>query len=126
MKRRKQNNNSSPQERAGISLVLLLSEPRYLDAKLLAKLVEKGKMGPVVRLMPTSTAVQVRTKGEPMLIDGPFAETKEQFLGFYIVDCESIDEAIATARSLPTIGTIFEVRPVKLFFPGNGLKQYEA
>ena len=87
------------------------------------KLVEQGRMGPVVRLMPTSTAVQVRTKGEPMLIDGPFAETKEQFLGFYIVDCETIEEAIAVARSLPSIGTIFEVRPVKLFFPGNGLKQ---
>jgi len=87
------------------------------------QLVEQGRMGPVVRLMPTSTAVQVRTKGEPMLIDGPFAETKEQFLGFYIVDCETIEEAIAVARSLPSIGTIFEVRPVKLFFPGNGLKQ---
>lgn len=54
------------------------------------KLAAQGKLGPVARLMPTSTAVQLRTNGEPLVIDGPFAETKEQLLGFYLVDCESI------------------------------------
>ena len=91
-----------------------------------AKLTAKNKLGPCVRLHPTSTAVQLRTAGQPMLIDGPFAETKEQFLGFYIVDCESSEEAVEIARSLPSIGTVFEIRPVKLFFPGNGLAQVTA
>jgi len=87
------------------------------------KLSARGKLGPVVRLMPTKTAKQLRTAGGPLLVDGPFAETKEQLLGFYVVDCESYEEAEAVARSLPSVNTIFEIRPVKLFFPGNGLKE---
>lgn len=90
--------------------------------KIHEKLAAKGKLGPVVRLMPTATAVQLRTAGGPMIVDGPFAETKEQFLGFYIVDCDSTEEAIEIARSLPSIGTVFEIRPVKLFFPGGEVK----
>jgi hypothetical protein len=71
--------------------------------------------------MPTTTAVQLRTSNTPHVIDGPFTETKEQLLGFYIVDCKSLEEAIAVARSLPSVRTIFEIRPVKLFFPGGEL-----
>lgn len=87
------------------------------------KLVAQNQLGPAVRLMPTSTAVQVRTDGQPLLTDGPFAETKEQLLGFYIVDCESIEAAVEIARSLPSIGSVFEVRPVKLYFPDRIRKQ---
>ena len=83
------------------------------------QLGEQGRLGPVVRLMPTTTAVQLRTSTAPHVIDGPFAETKEQLLGFYIVDCKSLEEAIEVARSLPSVRTIFEIRPVKLFFPGG-------
>jgi len=83
------------------------------------RLGEQGRLGPVVRLMPTTTAVQLRTSTTPHVIDGPFAETKEQLLGFYIVDCKSLEEAIEVARSLPSVRTIFEIRPVKLFFPGG-------
>src|ERR1044072_2321663 len=79
----------------------------------------QGRLGPVVRLMPTTTAVQLRTTNTPHVIDGPFTETKEQLLGFYLVDCKSLEEAIAVARSLPSVRTIFEIRPVKLFFPGG-------
>lgn len=86
------------------------------------QLAAEGRMGPVVRLMPTTTAVQLRTTNKAHVVDGPFAETKEQLLGFYIVDCKSLEEAIEVARSLPSVRTIFEVRPVKLFFPGVGLK----
>ena len=86
------------------------------------QLSAEGRMGPVVRLMPTTTAVQLRTTNKPHVVDGPFAETKEQLLGLYIVDCKSLEEAIDVARSLPSVRTIFEVRPVKLFFPGVGLK----
>lgn len=86
------------------------------------QLSAQGRLGPVVRLMPTTTAVQLRTSGKPHVIDGPFAETKEQLLGFYIVDCKTLEEAIEVARSLPSVRTIFEIRPLKLFFPGVGLK----
>jgi len=79
----------------------------------------EDRLGPVVRLMPTTTAVQLRTSNTPHVIDGPFTETKEQLLGFYIVDCKSLEEAIDIARSLPSVRTIFEIRPVKLFFPGG-------
>jgi hypothetical protein len=79
----------------------------------------QDRLGPVVRLMPTTTAVQLRTSTTPHVVDGPFAETKEQLLGFYIVDCKSLEEAIEVARSLPSVRTIFEIRPVKLFFPGG-------
>lgn len=85
------------------------------------RLAAQGRLGPVVRLMPTTTAVQLRTTSTPHVLDGPFAETKEQLLGFYIVDCQSLEQAIEVARSLPTVRTIFEIRPVKLFFPGGEL-----
>jgi hypothetical protein len=88
------------------------------------KLAAHHQLGPVVRLMPTHTARQLRTAGgDPTVVDGPFAETKEQLLGFYIVDCKSAEDAMNIARALPSVGTIFEVRPVKLFFPGSGLKE---
>jgi hypothetical protein len=61
------------------------------------QLAAEGKLGPVARLMPTTAAVTVRSGPEPFVVDGPFAETKEQLLGFYIVDCASLDEATASA-----------------------------
>ncbi len=82
----------------------------------------QDRLGPVVRLMPTTTAVQLRTSSTPHVVDGPFAETKEQLLGFYIVDCESLEAAIEVARSVPSVRTIFEIRPVKLYFPGGELE----
>ena len=81
----------------------------------------QDRLGPVVRLMPTTTAVQLRTSNTPHVVDGPFAETKEQLLGFYIVDCESLEAAIEVARSLPSVRTIFEIRPVKLYFPAGNV-----
>jgi hypothetical protein len=59
--------------------------------------------------------------GEPLVIDGPFAETKEQLLGLYVVECASMDEALEIARSLPVLNTSFEVRPVRRYIPGVGL-----
>jgi len=66
------------------------------------------------RLKPTHTATQVRVRdGEVMTTDGPYAETKEQFGGFYIVDVENIDEAIRWASKIPGAhdGCV-EVRPI--------------
>jgi len=84
--------------------------------KIHEKLRARGKLGPVVRLEGTKKAKHLLTGEGMQVVDGPFAETKEQLLGFYIVDCDSEDEALDIARSLPSIGTIFEVRPVKRSF----------
>jgi len=65
-------------------------------------------------LMPTSTATSVQVRdGETITTDGPFAETKEQLGGFYMFECENLDQAIEWAARIPhaTGGTI-EVRPV--------------
>lgn len=85
------------------------------------KLVENGKLGPVARLMPTTAATTLRKDREPALvIDGPFAETKEQLLGFYIVDCENLEEALGVAQDLGRAnpGGSYEIRPVAMFMPG--------
>ena len=83
----------------------------------------KGKLGPVARLLPTTSATTLRkNSGEPLIIDGPFAETKEQFLGFYTVDCDTLDEAIQFAKDLavanPGLGS-YEIRPVAAFHPSE-------
>src|SRR5882724_12013508 len=64
------------------------------------KLTAQRRLGPVARLMPTTAATTIRKGKEPLVIDGPFAETKEQLLGFYIVECESLDHAIEAAKAL--------------------------
>ena len=83
----------------------------------------KGKLGPVARLLPTTSATTLRkNSGEPLIIDGPFAETKEQFLGFYTVDCDTLEEAIQFAKDLavanPGLGS-YEIRPVAVFHPSE-------
>jgi hypothetical protein len=85
------------------------------------KLATQGKLGPVVRLMPTTAAVTIRSGREPLVIDGPFAETKEQLLGLYIIDCAGLDEAIDTARRIKADerGGAFEVRPLRHFEPNQ-------
>jgi hypothetical protein len=81
------------------------------------KLVKAGRLGPVARLMPTTAATTLRKDSDPpLVIDGPFAETKEQLLGFYIIDCVNLAEAIATAAELARAnpGGAYELRPVSL------------
>lgn len=89
--------------------------------KVTDKLAAQGKLGPAVRLMPTTAATTVRMGREPVVLDGPFAETKEALLGFYIIDCASLDEAIDLAKEIGRDEhVVFEIRPVKLFAPkGN-------
>jgi hypothetical protein len=79
-------------------------------------LAQKGKLGPVARLQGTRTASTVREK---VVFDGPFAETKEQLLGFYIVDCASLSEAQEIAKQFVEAPGCTEVRPVHSYFPGN-------
>jgi len=84
------------------------------------RLAREGKLGPVARLLPTSTATTLRKdRDPPAVIDGPFAETKEQLLGFYIVDCADLDDALGIARELAAAnpGGAYEIRPVGVFFP---------
>jgi hypothetical protein len=84
------------------------------------RLHAQGKLGPALRLLPTTAATTLRKSDPPMVIDGPFAETKEQLLGFYVVDCADLDEALAIARDLARAnpGGAYEIRPVRLFVPG--------
>lgn len=89
-----------------------------------APLVENGTLGPVARLMSTTAATTLRRSaaGQPVVLDGPFAETKEQFLGFYVIDVESLEEALQVARDLARAnpgGGSYEIRPVASFFPGR-------
>lgn len=86
------------------------------------RLAREGKLGPVVRLLPTTAATTLRKDREPpLVIDGPFAETKEQLLGFYLVDCINLDEALDIARELGAAnpGGSYEIRPVGIFRPGS-------
>ena len=88
----------------------------------LDKLSRQGKLGPVARLLPTTAATTLRKdRDQPIVIDGPFAETKEQLLGFYIVDCQSLDEVLEIARELGAAnpGGAYEIRPVGVFIPGK-------
>ncbi len=88
-----------------------------------AKSANAGKLGPVARLMPTTAATTLRKDQDPpLVVDGPFAETKEQLLGFYIVDAQSLDEVLQFARELPAAnpGGAYEIRPVSHFYPGTG------
>jgi hypothetical protein len=89
-----------------------------------SKLAARNRLGPVARLMPTTTAMTIRKGKEPIVMDGPFAETKEQLLGFYVIDCQNLDEAIETAKDLArasgSAGS-FEIRPLAVFRPGGPL-----
>jgi hypothetical protein len=80
-------------------------------------------------LQPTATATTVRVRdGERLTTDGPFAETKEQLGGFYLLECKDLDEAIEWASKIPTAerGSV-EVRPVMDYEAGqNGQAQQPA
>ena len=80
------------------------------------KLVKEGKLGTSLRLLPTTAAATLRGN---MVIDGPFAETKEQLLGFYVIDVENLDAALDVAKQLSAANptSVYEVRPVALFVP---------
>ncbi|WP_091737116.1 YciI family protein [Phenylobacterium immobile] len=83
------------------------------------RLTAEGKLGPSLRLLPTTAAATLR-KSDGVVIDGPYAETKEQLLGFYIVDCANLEEALDIARELTIAnpGGAYEIRPIHLYLPG--------
>lgn len=99
------------------------------DAAVVAKVIEvqvplraSGHLGPAARLDGTKKARTLRGPGAGVVLDGPFAETKEQLLGFHLVDYDTEEEAIAAARKLRQVNpsAVYEIRPVKLYVPADG------
>jgi hypothetical protein len=99
------------------------------DAALMEKLLKAherlnkdGGLGPTARLGETGRALTLRNG---TVIDGPFAETKEQLLGFYVLDCADDDAAVEAARELQRVnpGAVYEIRPVRRYIPGAALPE---
>ena len=98
--------------------------PDALNGKMLAEygaftqsIVQSGHFKAGDRLQPTSTATTVRVRdGKTLTTDGPFAETREQLGGYYIVEAKDLDAAIAIAARIPSawLGSI-EVRPIWMY-----------
>ena len=88
------------------------------------KLEREGKLGPSLRLLPTTAATTLRKSDPPLIIDGPFAETKEQLLGFYIIDVADLDEAVSVAKELGAAnpGGSYEIRPLAVYNAGVDLR----
>jgi hypothetical protein len=99
------------------------------DASVMAKLTAvtdrlaaQKRLGPVARLMPTTAATTLRTTSQPgIVIDGPFTETKEALLGFFVIDCTDLEHALAITRELGEAnpGGAYEVRPLGFYNPGD-------
>lgn len=89
----------------------------------LSKVHEKwetaGKLKPSIRLLPTSAATTLH-KQKDLVVDGPYAETKEALLGFYIIDVDNLEEGLSFARELGRAnpGGAYELRPIQLYIPG--------
>jgi hypothetical protein len=103
-------------EMAGLSAAAM-DELRAAHRAVMDETRAKGVFHGAEPLHPTATATTVRMNGgKPLVLDGPFAETKEQLAGYYILDCTDLDEAIAWAARIPTAckggeGCI-EIRPI--------------
>lgn len=86
---------------------------------LIAEARELGIFRGADPLEPASTATTVRMHGvKPLITDGPFAETKEQLAGYFILDCKDLDEALEWAARIPICGEgggCVEVRPIREF-----------
>jgi len=92
------------------------------------RLAQDGRLGPAARLGATKKARTLRGPGAGVALDGPFAETKEQLLGFYVVDCPTEEAAIEAARNLRRANpsAVYEIRPVALYLPGVAFPVTEA
>jgi hypothetical protein len=88
----------------------------------------ESSLGPAARLGPTETARTLRGPGAGFVVDGPFAETKEQLLGFYVVDVASEAAAVEAARALRSANpsAVYEIRPISLYLPGAQIPTTEA
>jgi hypothetical protein len=93
--------------------------------KVHARLTAQKSLGPAARLGNTQAACTLR---DGIVTDGPFAETKEQLLGLYVLDCATRDEAIAAARDLARVNptAVYEIRPIILYIPGMPVPETSA
>jgi len=109
----------TPEQDAAVMTGLLAVHDRLNANKLL---------GPAARLGGAAEARTLRGPGAGMVIDGPFAETKEQLLGLYVVDCAGEEEAIGIARDLRRVNpsAVYEIRPIRLYLPGEALPETAA
>ena len=96
------------------------------DAKVMADLIQvqqrwSAKLGPTARLMPTTTATTLRKGDTPLVIDGPFAETKEQLLGFYLINGDDLEDVLTFCKELGAVnpGGAYEIRPLHFFANGT-------
>lgn len=107
-------------------LCLVYLEPEKLravpDRECVASVASMGQIGALVAaeaLEPVETATTLRIRhGQVSITDGPFAETKEQLAGFYLIEAENLDQALALAAKIPPAreGSV-EVRPVRQLQP---------
>ena len=81
---------------------------------------QNARLGPAARLGATGKARTLRGPGQGTVIDGPFAETKEQLLGLYVLECADDDAAVEAARELRRANpsAVYEIRPIRTFVPG--------
>jgi hypothetical protein len=84
------------------------------------RLKQEKRMGPAARLGATEGACVLRGPGAGTVVDGPFTESKEALLGFYVIDCADRDAAISAARELRRVnpGAMYEIRAIRLYRPG--------
>jgi hypothetical protein len=108
----------TPQEDAALMLNL---------NKVHDRLTKEGRLGPAARLGPTKGACVLRGPGKGVVTDGPFTESKEQLLGFYVIDCADREAAIAAARDLRQANpsAMYEIRPITLYRPGVAFPEAE-
>jgi hypothetical protein len=99
------------------------------DAALMGKLLKaherinrSSRLGPTARLGETGRALTLR-KGT--IVDGPFTETKEQLLGFYMLDCANQAAAVDAARELQRAnpGAVYEIREIRRYIPGAAIAE---
>lgn len=75
----------------------------------------EGKLATLICLMPTTAATTMRSGRELLILDGPFAETREQLLGICVLECATLEQAIDAARRLAFESAVLEIRPVAAF-----------
>ena len=92
------------------------------------RLTKDGRLGPAARLGATKKARTLRGPGAGALVDGPFAETKEQLLGFYVIDGATEDAVLEAVRDLRRANpsAVYEIRPIRLYRPGAAFPVTEA
>jgi hypothetical protein len=84
------------------------------------RMLQQRQIGPAARLGATKSACVLRGPGAGVVVDGPFTESKEQLLGFYVVDGADRAAAISAARELRRVnpGAMYEIRAIRLYRPG--------